>query len=108
MPSYKTMWQEANQEAQRLRGEVDQLRAELDRTRLIVDLAGIARHMQVERFTPQQWKQRGHLPPVDFPDIKEPLWYVSTIKEHFADRTQRVWYDSPPVRPDDDELSFVA
>jgi hypothetical protein len=76
---------------------------ELDRTRQIVDLAGIARHMKVERFTPQQWKQRGHLPPVDFPEINEPLWYASTIRREFADRTQRVWYDNP-----DEELSPAA
>jgi hypothetical protein len=104
--SYKTLWQEARQEIERLDSEIERLRAalnaspddnlrELERTRQIVDLAGIARHMRVERFTPQQWKQRGHLPPVDFPEIKEPLWYASTIREHFADRTRRVWYDNP-------------
>ena len=113
-PSYKTMWQEERQEADRLRGEVDRLRTalmatpgearqELERTRLIVDLAGIARHMKVERFTPQQWKQRGHLPPVDFPDIAEPLWYVSTIKDQFVIPTRRVWYDHPET-----ELSPAA
>lgn len=102
--SYKTLWQEAQREIARLDGEVTRLHAalnaspdehlrELERTRQIVDLAGIARHMRVDRYTPQQWKQRGHLPPVDFPEIKEPLWYASTIKEHFADRTRRVWYD---------------
>lgn len=114
MPSYKTMWQEASQEIERLKGEVQRLRTalaaspddnlrELERTRQIVDLAGIARHMRVERFTPQQWKQRGHLPEVDFPEIKEPLWYASTIREHFAERTQRVWYDHP-----ESELSPAA
>lgn len=106
MPSYKTMWQEARQEIELLRGEVHRLRdainaspdenlRELERTRQIVDLAGIARHMRVERFTPQQWKQRDHLPPVDFPEIKEPLWYVSTIREKFAVPTHRVWHDFP-------------
>jgi hypothetical protein len=60
-----------------------------------VDLAGIARHMHVERFTPQQWKQRDHLPPVDFPEIREPLWYASTIRERFVIPTRRVWYDVP-------------
>lgn len=114
MTSYKKMWQEASGEITRLRDEIARLTSvieaspdehlrELERTRQIVDLAGIARHMRVERFTPQQWKQRGHLPPVDFPEIKEPLWYVSTIKRHFADRTQRVWHDNP-----DQELSSAA
>lgn len=106
MPSYKTMWQEACEQIERLRAEVRRLQAlieaspddnlrELERIRQVVDLAGIARHMHVERFTPQQWKQRGHLPPVDFPDIKEPLWYVSTIKKGFIEPTRRVWYDDP-------------
>jgi hypothetical protein len=114
MTSYKLMWQEANQEIGRLKEEVQRLRAliaaspdenlrERERTRLIVDLAGIARHMRVERFTPQQWKQRDHLPPVDFPEIKEPLWYASTIRAQFADRTQRIWYEHPEV-----ELSPAA
>jgi len=119
--SYKPMWQEACQEIQRLRDEVDRLTGEvqrlndaitaspdenlreLERTRLIVDLAGIARHMRVERFTPQQWKQRDHLPPVDFPEIREPLWYASTIIAGFATPTRRVWYDQPGQ-----ELSPVA
>lgn len=111
--SYKTMWQEASEENARMSGvarllsnEIERLRAlvgispdenvrELERTRLIVDLAGIARHMRVERYTPQQWKQRDLLPAVDFPEIREPLWYVSTIKEHFVIPTGRVWYDFP-------------
>ena len=92
---YKSRWQKAAEEVERLREMVNLASDELERTRQIVDLAGIARHMKVERFTPQQWKQRGHLPDVDFPEIKEPLWYASTIKQHFADRTQRVWYDNP-------------
>lgn len=106
MTSYKTLYEGAQQQVDELRAEVARLQArialgpddllrELERTRQIVDLAGIARHMRVERFTPQQWKQRGHLPPVDFAEIKEPLWYASTIRQHFADRTQRVWYDHP-------------
>jgi hypothetical protein len=114
MPSYKTMWEAARREIDTLKAEVDRLRAaieasaddnlrELERTRQVVDLAGIARHMRVERFTPQQWKQRGHLPPVDFPDIKEPLWYASTIRDHFATATNRIWYDHPET-----ELSSVA
>lgn len=106
MTSYKKLYQEACQQADKLMAEVRRLNAliaaspdehlrELERTREIVDLAGIARHMRVERFTPQQWKQRGHLPPVDFPAINEPLWYVSTIKKEFAEPTRRVWYDDP-------------
>ncbi len=94
MASYKTLWQEACQEIERLQAQVDDNLRELERRRQIVDLAGIARHMRVDRHTPQQWKQRGHLPPVDFPEIeREPLWYASTIREHFAARTRRVWYD---------------
>lgn len=100
---YKSRWEAANEEIDNLRKQVKIAADELDRTRQIVDLAGIARHMKVERFTPQQWKQRGHLPPVDFPEIKEPLWYASTIKEHFADHTKRVWYDQP-----EEELSPAA
>lgn len=121
MPSYKTMWQEASQEINRLKNEINRLKnevqrlraaveaspddnlRELERTRQIVDLAGIARHMRVERFTPQQWKQRDHLPPVDFPEIKEPLWYASTIKDGFVIPTGRVWHDHP-----DAELSPAA
>ncbi len=104
--SYKAMWQEECKKVQQLTGEVERLRVaiaaspdenarELERTRLIVDLAGIARHMAVERFTPQQWKQRRHLPPVDFPAIKEPLWYASTIKDRFIVPTGRMWHDFP-------------
>jgi hypothetical protein len=114
MTSYKKMYEEARGEVEALTAEVTRLRAaitagpdenlrELERTRKIVDLAGIARHMRVERFTPQQWKQRGHLPPVDFPEIKEPLWYASTIRDHFAARTQRVWHEHPET-----ELSPAA
>jgi len=108
-PSYKTLWQEASQEIDRLKARVqtltrlnDELAFALNNARdpkgtaQIVDLAGIARHMRAERFTPQQWKQRGHLPPVDFPEIREPLWYVSTLKEQFVIPTRRVWYDVPP------------
>lgn len=112
--SYKKLWQEANREIERLSAEVGRLSAliaaspdanlrELERIREVVDLAGIARHMGVERFTPQQWSQRGLLPAVDFPKIREPLWYASTIKERFAFPTKRVWYDVPP-----EELSPAA
>lgn len=114
MTSYKTLYEGAQQQANELRAEVARLQAqialgpddllrEVERTRQIVDLAGIARHMRVERFTPQQWKQRGHLPEVDFPEIKEPLWYVSTIKNGFIVPTRRMWYDHP-----EQELSLTA
>lgn len=90
MTSYKTLYQE-------MRAQHAAALLELERIGQVVDLAGIARHMKVDRLTPQQWRQRGLLPPVDFPEIKEPLWYVSTIKEKFiADsRVPRVWYDDP-------------
>lgn len=107
MTSYKALYLEAQARADQLFGEVRRLSAllaaspdenarEVERTRLIVDLAGIARHMRVERFTPQQWKQRDLLPPVDFPEIKEPLWYVSTLKRDFIVPTRRVWHDYAP------------
>lgn len=113
--SYKSLWLAAQEEIKRLRNEIDRLNAaiatgpddhlkELERTRLVVDLAGIAHHMRVERFTPQQWKQRGLLPPVDFPQIKEPLWYASTIIDGFARPSRRVWYDDPA----DEHLAIVA
>lgn len=92
--SYKRLYEEAS--------------AELERVREVVDLAGIARHMRVGRLTPQQWRQREHLnfPPVDFPDIKEPLWYASTIKA-WAREKRRIWYDSPDFEPGD-EVSPAA
>jgi hypothetical protein len=113
--SYKSLWLDAQEEIKRLRAEIlrlntaiqtgpDEHLKELERTRLVVDLAGIARHMQVERFTPQQWKQRGLLPPVDFPEIKEPLWYASTIIDGFARPSRRIWYDNPV----EEHLSAVA
>lgn len=129
--SYKTLWQEVRQENEQLKTELAQLkeelaqlrqqyrretdkvfayiqsnRNELARTRPIVDLAGIARHMRVARFTPQQWAQRGLLPPVDFPEIKEPLWYAATIREQFVIPTERIWYDT--ARDDDEGLSAAA
>lgn len=108
MISYKTLYEGAQQQVNELRAEVarlqqrialgpDELLRELERTREIVDLAGIARHMKVERLTPQQWRQRGHLPPVDFPEIREPLWYTSTIKEQFITPTRRRWFDNPAI-----------
>ena len=124
-PSYKTLWQEAQQEIgqredrirslevkiRNLRRMIDQLAAALGGSRdgrggdRIVDLAGIARHLGVERYTPQQWRQRDLLPPVDFPEIREPLWYASTIREKFAEPTGRIWYDQPPTA---EELSPAA
>lgn len=106
MTSYKRLWQEAETEIQALKDEIARLRKEIDaspdehlreleRIRGAIDLAGIARHMRVDRLTPQQWKQRGLLPPVDFPEIKgEPLWHPSSIRA-FAERTGRIWYDHP-------------
>lgn len=94
--NYRKLYEEAQE-------KIDGLEFEIERTRKVVDLAGIARHMRVDRYTPQQWKQRGHLPPVDFPDIREPLWYASTIRDQFCVPTRRVWYDNP-----DAEMSAVA
>lgn len=115
MTSYKTLWQEANSENERLRADNRRLREkhrqEMDRvyalltskrsedfdcTPQLVDLAGIARHMKVARFTPQQWAQRGLLPPPDFPELSEPVWLASTIKYGFAADTGRQWYDTLP------------
>lgn len=61
----------------------------------LVDLAGISRHMSVDRKTPQQWKQRGLLPPVDFPYLTEPVWLAETIRDGFALPTKRLWIDNP-------------
>lgn len=113
--SYKQLWQEERQRADNLAAQVTRLAAELEatpdevkrellRTREVVDLAGIAWHMKVERHTPQQWRQRGLLPEVDFPRIKEPLWYATTIKEKFAGPTRRLWFEDP----DNEDLSPAA
>jgi hypothetical protein len=119
--SYKTKWQEANDnlstlaaENDRLRSDVAMMKAEIIRLNAlldgdskarqlraqqqaeqIVDLAGIARHMRVERTTPQQWRQRKLLPPVDYPEIAEPLWRVTTLLDQFVRPTRRIWYDDP-------------
>jgi hypothetical protein len=94
--SYKALWQEVSQENDQLKQTISHLLGELERTRHVVDLAGIARHMKVDRrYTPQQWRQRNLLPPVDFPDIREPLWYASTIVEKFVKPTRRLWFPNP-------------
>src|ERR1700753_2899083 len=101
MPYYKQMYLEAQETASQATLEVARLNAlinlsddeklrELARRSRIVDLAAIARHTRAPRHTPQQWKQRGHLPPVDFPHIAEPLWYERTIIEQFIIPTRRV------------------
>ena len=109
-PSYKTLWQEAKQDNERLQTTIKNLRQLNDRLAAalaagrnpqaeklptIVDLAGIARHMRVSRDTPQQWRQRNYLPPVDYPEIKEPLWLASTIRDKFATPSGRLWHDTP-------------
>lgn len=94
--SYKTLYLEASEQVERLKTQVAALSAELERVGEVIDLAGFARHMHVERFTPQQWRQRDLVPPVDFPDIKgEPLWYASTIRDTFALPTGRLWCPAP-------------
>lgn len=85
MTRYKPLYEETLRELERVQG--------------IVDLKGIARHMKVNRLTPQQWRQRGLLPAVDFPEIDYPLWYVSTIKAWAATSPHRVWYDEPDAEP---------
>ena len=113
MKAYKQLYLEAKAEAAQLQEEVTRLRdlitrstaGEVERLSDVVDLAGIARRMRVDRYTPQQWRQRGHLPPVDFPRIKEPLWYAATIRDQFATPTQRIWYPEPD---DAEELSPAA
>jgi hypothetical protein len=46
-----------------------------------IDMAGIARLLEVASTTPQQWRQRGVLPPPDpdlsFPD--KPIWTTDVI-----------------------------
>lgn len=126
--SYKALWQEVCAENERLKETAARQRAAIKNLRLnlrllndrlgaavadartvthdapmILDLPGIAWHLGVKRYTPQQWKQRGILPPVDFPEIKEPLWLGATIKQ-FAKRTGRPWYEAgAPIDSDDDE-----
>lgn len=116
--SYKSLWQEAQEEIARLHVKIANLRRSNDdlsaallaqkteRTEIpqIVDLAGVARHMGVGRFTPQQWKRRDILPPVDFPEIAEPLWMAATIRDAFAnDPYGRAWNDSPRGEPAPEE-----
>ena len=102
--SYKNLYQEAVKENARLQLAIEELQNRLAATREVVDLAGIAWHMKVERHTPQQWRQRGLLPEVDFPRIKEPLWYAASIREQFAEKTRRPWYEDP----DREDLSPAA
>lgn len=45
----------------------------------LLDLAGIAKLLKVRHKTPNTWRQRGLLPPVDFPGIRTPLWKRATI-----------------------------
>lgn len=100
--NWKKLYKEAKQEN-------EQLTAELQRTAQVVDLAGIARHMRVERYTPQQWKMRKLLPPVDFPAIREPLWYASSIIEKFARPTRRIWYtDEDLAAIGDEDLAAIG
>lgn len=118
--SYKTLYQQAKEAADRAQEELQELRrratvlrtenvalpllaagvSDAERLRAqralhIVDLGSIARHMQVGRNTPVQWRQRRLLPPVDFPDLAEPLWYATTIIEQFANPSGRTWTDQP-------------
>lgn len=129
--SYKTLYQQEAQNVERLGRTVEQLGGDLEAMKAeilrlnallaepdqgsitlakmhneIVDLAAIARHMRVARHTPQQWSQRKLLPPVDFPDLAEPLWYASTIREKFAIPTKRIWYTL--IDQTDEELSPAA
>lgn len=125
--SYKALYQEEKKKAEALEAKIERLqqqhrrelekihaflqanRSKLGETRAIVDLAGVARHMRVARYTPQQWQQRDLLPPVDFPEIREPLWYASTIIDGFAKPTGRVWYDTAEDTDDGgDALSPAA
>ena len=121
--SYKKLYEEEKARADQLEAKADRLqqqhqrelakidayltsgRTKLDKTPAIVDLAGIARHMRVARYTPQQWQQRDLLPPVDFPEIREPLWFAATIIKEFAQPTGRPWYDTPG---EDEVLSPAA
>jgi hypothetical protein len=57
--------------------------------------------MRVARHTPGQWAQRKLLPPVDFPELREPLWYAETVRDKFAIPTGRPWYDDPEEGPDE-------
>lgn len=118
--SYKKLYEEEKTRHDRLAAKYTRLQQQRDRERAkmdaflvanrsklietpaVVDLAGIARHMRVARYTPQQWQQRGLLPPVDFPEIREPLWLASTLIREFAEPTGRLWYDEPGDEKDYD------
>jgi hypothetical protein len=68
-------------------------RPEVERIELL-DLSAIAERCGVSKFTPQQWRQRDVLPPVDFPEVDVPLWRVSTIRRWARD-TDRDFRSSP-------------
>lgn len=68
---------------------------DLDR---LIDLAGIAKLLDVADVTPQQWRQRKQLPEpdnTDFPD--KPLWKASSIIA-WARQTHR-WPPGTAARP---------
>lgn len=52
----------------------------------LVDIAGIAARLDVKRKTVDTWLyERSLLPPVDFPDLRHPLWLWSTIRQWAID-----------------------
>lgn len=64
----------------------------------ILDLTAVAYCCNVSPFTPQQWRQRNVLPPVDYPEVSTPLWKVATIRE-WARRTNRSFREPVPQVP---------
>ena len=76
-----------------LAGEVNLNMADAD----IVDLRGIARLLKVSKHTPNQWRQRGLLPPTDFPELLRPVWRKTTIIR-WAQDTGR-WPPGETARP---------
>lgn len=64
----------------------------------IIDLRGIARLLKVSKHTPNQWRQRGLLPEVDFPELMRPAWRKSTIIT-WARSTGR-WPPGSTARPE--------
>lgn len=64
----------------------------------LIDLGGIAELLGLSPTTPQQWRQRGQLPPPDEPKFADkPLWRRSTI-EKWAQDTGR-WPPGAVARP---------